>query len=184
VAHAADPFPAALLAVIALTAAPYGTLMPAIVHEAIRRQRRATLGVPGRAAGLGAVCGTLLLAARRNVRGLVRFVVVAALVAGHGTDVRWRGRGGSASLAMMVAIGLRHPGDFGLGQHEFCKTIVDDDKRGSVMSPVHPRRFSAVVAFGGLLAGVPPTASAPPNTVFAGGIACVLAALYMARHLR
>ena len=40
------------------------------------------LGFLVSAAGMGAVAGTLLLATRRNVRGLTRYIVAAALLAG------------------------------------------------------------------------------------------------------
>ena len=60
-----------VLALIALTAAPYSTLMPAVVHEAFDGNAQ-TLGFLVGAAGCGAVCGTLLLASRGNVRGLLR----------------------------------------------------------------------------------------------------------------
>jgi len=170
----------ALLAVVALTAAPYGTLMPAIVHEAFAGNAQ-TLGFLVGAAGMGAVFGTLLLAARRNVRGLVRFIVAAALVAGIALIALSWSRLLVLSLALMVAIG------FGIlvisvSVNMILQTIVDDDKRGRVMS-LYTTAFLGVVPFGGLIAGVLADRIGATNTVLAGGIACVLAALYMARQL-
>ena len=169
----------ALLAVVALTAAPYGTLMPAIVHEAFAGNAQ-TLGFLVGAAGLGAVCGTRC-SARRNVRGLVRFIVVAAFIAGIALIALSWSRWLALSLAMMAAIG------FGIlvisvSVNMILQTIVDDDKRGRVMS-LYTTAFLGVVPFGGLLAGVLADRIGATNTVFAGGIACVLAALYMARQL-
>ncbi|OGI40480.1 MAG: hypothetical protein A2V91_01765 [Candidatus Muproteobacteria bacterium RBG_16_64_10] len=62
------------------------------------------------------------------------------------------------------------------------QTIVDDDKRGRVMS-LYTTAFLGVVPFGGLIAGMLADRLGATNTVLAGGIVCVLAALYMARHL-
>ena len=105
-----------LLALIALTAAPYNTLMPAVVHEAFAGNAE-TLGYLVGAAGMGAVCGTLLLASRRNVRGLVRFIVAAALVAGSSLIALSWSRWLALSLVLMGVDRLQHPGNLGRGQH-------------------------------------------------------------------
>jgi predicted MFS family arabinose efflux permease len=62
------------------------------------------------------------------------------------------------------------------------QTIVDDDKRGRVMS-LYTAAFIGVVPFGGLIAGVLADRIGATNTVLAGGIICVLAALSMTRQL-
>ncbi len=170
----------ALLAVVAFTAAPYSTLMPAIVHEAYGGNAE-TLGFLIGAAGLGAVCGTLLLAARGNVRGLMRFIVAAALLAGGAMIALSLSRWLALSLALMVAIG------FGIlvisvSINMILQTIVDDDKRGRVMS-LYTAAFMGVVPLGGLAAGMLADHIGATRTVLAGGIVCVLAALYMARQL-
>ena len=115
------------------------------------------------------------------MRGLVRFIVVAAFIAGIALIALSWSRWLALSLAMMAAIG------FGIlvisvSVNMILQTIVDDDKRGRVMS-LYTTAFLGVVPFGGLLAGVLADRIGATNTVFAGGIACVLAALYMARQL-
>jgi MFS family permease len=169
-----------LLALIALTAAPYGTLMPAIVHEAFAGSAE-TLGYLVGAAGMGAVCGTLLLATRRNVRGLVRFIVAAALVSGGALIALSWSRLLVLSLALMVAIGFSIL-VISVAVNIILQTIVDDDKRGRVMS-LYTTAFLGVVPFGGLLAGVLADRIGATNTVLVGGIVCVVAALYMTRQL-
>ena len=106
-----------LLATVAFTAAPYNTLMPAIVHEAFGGNAE-TLGFLVSAAGMGAVAGTLLLATRRNVRGLTGFIVAAALLAGCALIAL-------SCVAAVFAVaradgGYRfwHTGDFGIDQHD------------------------------------------------------------------
>ena len=170
----------ALLAVIALTAAPYGTLMPAVVHEAFAGNAQ-TLGFLVGAAGMGAVCGTLLLATRRDVRGLVRFIVAAALVAGTALIALSWSRLLPLSLLLMLVIGFAIL-VISVSINMILQTIVEDDKRGRVMS-LYTAAFLGVVPFGGLIAGMLADRIGATNTVLAGGCACVLAALFMARKL-
>lgn len=169
-----------LLALIALTAAPYNTLMPAVVHEAFAGNAE-TLGFLVGAAGMGAICGTLLLASRRNVRGLVRFIVAAALVSGGALIALAWSRWLALSLVLMAIIG------FGIlvisvAVNIILQTIVDDDKRGRVMS-LYTAAFLGVVPFGGLIAGVLADHIGATHTLLAGGIICMLAALGMTREL-
>jgi MFS family permease len=169
-----------LLALIALTAAPYNTLMPAVVHEAFAGNAE-TLGFLVGAAGMGAIFGTLVLASRRNVRGLVRFIVAAALVSGSALIALSWSRWLALSLVLMAVIG------FGIlvisvAVNIILQTIVDDDKRGRVMS-LYTAAFLGVVPFGGLIAGVLADHVGATNTLLAGGVICVLAALCMTRQL-
>lgn len=169
-----------LLALIALTAAPYNTLMPAVVHEAFAGNAE-TLGYLVGAAGMGAICGTLLLASRRNVRGLVRFIVAAALVAGSSLIALSWSRWLALSLVLMGVIGFSIL-VISVAVNIILQTIVDDDKRGRVMS-LYTAAFLGVVPFGGLIAGVLADHLGVTNTLLAGGIICVLAALGMTRQL-
>jgi predicted MFS family arabinose efflux permease len=169
-----------LLAVVALTAAPYSTLMPALVHE-VYAGTAETLGYLVGAAGLGAVCGTLTLAARRNVRGLTRFIIAAALIAGGALVALSWSRLIALSLLLMALIG------FGLlvisvSVNMILQTIVDDDKRGRVMS-LYTAAFLGMVPLGGLMAGMLADRIGAAGTVRAGGTICVLAALFMLRRL-
>jgi len=169
-----------LLAVVALTAAPYSTLMPALVHQ-IYAGNAETLGYLVGAAGLGAVCGTLTLAARRNVRGLTRFIIAAALIAGSALVALSWSRLIGLSLLLMALIG------FGMlvisvSVNMILQTIVDDDKRGRVMS-LYTAAFLGMVPLGGLISGILADRIGAAGTVRAGGAICVLAALFMLRRL-
>ena len=133
------------------------------------------------AAGLGAICGTLLLAVRGDVRGLVRFIVASALIAGCALMALSWSRSLALSLSLMVVIG------FGIllisvSINMILQTIVDDDKRGRVMS-LYTAAFLGVMPLGGLIGGVLADHIGATNTVLMGGFVCVLAALYMTRQL-
>ena len=169
-----------LLAIIALTAAPYGTLMPAIVHEAFSGDAQ-TLGFLVGAAGLGAVSGTLLLASRSDVRGLTRFIVAAAFLAGCALIALSWSRMLPLSIALMAVIGFCIL-LISVSTNMILQTIVDDDKRGRVMS-LYTAAFLGVVPLGGLIAGALADRIGATRTVLIGGCVCVLATLYMARQL-
>ena len=169
-----------LLAIIALTAAPYGTLMPAIVHEAFGGDAQ-TLGFLVGAAGMGAVSGTLLLASRSDVRGLTRFIVAAAFIAGCALIALSWSRMLPLSIALMVVIGFCIL-LISVSTNMILQTIVDDDKRGRVMS-LYTAAFLGVVPLGGLISGALADRIGATRTVLIGGCVCVLATLYMARQL-
>ncbi len=169
-----------LLALIALTAAPYSTLMPAVVHEAFDGSAQ-TLGFLVGAAGCGAVCATLMLASRSNVRGLLRFIIAAALIAACAliglSQSRWLG----LSLVLMAAIGASILVT-SVSINMILQTIVDDDKRGRVMS-LYTVAFLGVVPLGALIAGVLADYIGATQTFLVGGIVCLSGALYLARQL-
>ena len=169
-----------LLAAVALTAAPYSTLMPAIVHEIFAGDAQ-TLGFLVGAAGMGAVAGTLVLSMRRNVRGLLRFILAAALVVGVALVALSQSRWLPASIALMSVIG------FGIlvvtvSTNMILQTIVDDDKRGRVMS-LYTAAFIGVAPLGALLAGVSADRIGATTTVCIGGAFCLVVAASIAREL-
>jgi MFS family permease len=169
-----------LLAAVALTVAPYSTLMPAVVHEVFAGNAQ-TLGFLLGAAGMGAVAGTLLLAMRRNVRGLLGFIVLAVLLAGAALIALSVSRWLPLSIALMSVIG------FGIlavnvSVNMILQTIVDDDMRGRVMS-LYTAAFLGVIPLGALVAGMAADRVGATNAVCAGGICCVLIAALIARRL-
>ena len=169
-----------LLAAVALTAAPYSTLMPAIVHEVFAGDAQ-TLGFLVGAAGMGAVAGTLLLSLRRNVRGLLRFIVTAALVVGAALVALSQSRWLPLSMALTCVIG------FGMlvvtvSTNMILQTIVDDDKRGRVMS-LYTAAFIGVAPVGALLAGMFADRIGATTVVCIGGILCVFGVAAIARQL-
>ncbi|NBX88545.1 MAG: MFS transporter, partial [Betaproteobacteria bacterium] len=169
-----------LLAAVAITAAPYNTLMPAIVHEAFAGDAQ-TLGFLVGAAGLGAVAGTLLLSMRRNVRGLLGYIVAAALAVGAALVALSLSRWLPLSIALMGVIG------FGIlvvtvSTNMILQTIVDDDKRGRVMS-LYTVAFLGVAPLGALGAGMFADRIGATVTVCAGGAACLAVAAVIAHRL-
>ncbi|OGA10660.1 MAG: hypothetical protein A2W68_02140 [Betaproteobacteria bacterium RIFCSPLOWO2_02_64_14] len=167
-----------VLALVALLATPYITLMPVLVREVFHGGAE-QMGFLVGAGGLGAVSGTLYLASRHNVRGLVRLIVYASLTAGVALVLlAWSGSVWLAA-ALIAAIG------FGIlvtsvSTNMILQTIVDDDKRGRVMS-FYTAAFLGMTPFGSLVAGSLADVVGVAVTLTLCGIACVAGAIYLAR---
>jgi MFS family permease len=133
------------------------------------------------ASGAGAVGGALYLAARRSVVGLGRTIAHAALAFGAGLVAFALSHNLALSLALLVVTG------FGMmlqmaASNTVLQTIVEDDKRGRVMS-MYTMAFMGMAPFGSLLAGGLASGIGAANTLIAGGVVCMVAALAFARQL-
>jgi len=69
------------------------------------------------------------------------------------------------------------------GSNTFLQTIVDEDKRGRVMS-FYTMAFMGMGPFGALLAGGLAQWLGAPGTVLVGGIACIGGSLLFLSRLR
>ena len=172
------------VAVVSLLATPYMTLMPALVRE-IYGGGANIMGFLVGAAGFGGVAGTLFLAARRNVRGLVGVIAWASFAAGTALALlSWPGR-------LWIAVPLLAIVGFGIlvtsvSTNMILQTIVEDDKRGRVMS-LYTAAFLGMSPLGAVAAGAIAGYVGVGPTLTAGGICCAVAGLYLAYrrpHLR
>jgi MFS family permease len=112
------------------------------------------------AMGVGALISALSLAARKNVRGLIRMIPIAAAVFGSGLI----GFGLSHAFWLsMLTVAVAGAGMMqGMAaSNTIIQTLVTEDKRGRVMS-YYTMAFMGMAPFGSLLAGslahlIPPT---------------------------
>lgn len=166
-----------LLAMTGFLATPYVALMPAFTREVLKGGAE-QMGFLMGAAGLGAVAGTLYLASRRNVRGLLTVIAYAIFGAGAALALlAWSQRVWLA-LPLLVIIG------FGIlvtsvSVNMILQTIVDDDKRGRVMS-LYTAAFLGIAPFGSLAAGAVADVIGVAATLTVGGLCCAAGALYLA----
>jgi MFS family permease len=164
------------LACVSLLATPYMTLMPVLVREVFASGAN-TMGFLVGAAGFGAVSGTLFLASRANVRGLVRIICYASIAAGAALALlSWTGN-------VWIALPLLSVIGFGIlvtsvSVNMILQTIVEDDKRGRVMS-LYTVAFLGVSPFGAIGAGALADRLGVGLTLTAGGVACAAAGLYL-----
>jgi MFS family permease len=166
-----------LLAMTGFLATPYSALMPALTREVLRGGAE-EMGFLMGAAGLGGVAGTVYLASRRNVRGLVSVIAYAIFGAGAALALLSWSKVVWLALPLLVIIG------FGIlvtsvSVNMILQTIVDDDKRGRVMS-LYTAAFLGVAPFGSLAAGAIADLVGVAATLTLGGVCCAAGALYLA----
>jgi MFS family permease len=168
-----------LLALTSLVGVPYSVLMPILATRLGGGPQ--TLGWLMAAHGVGALAGALLLATRRSVIGLGKRIGVATALFG----------GALAAFALSpwlwLSLILLPLAGFGMMQqmaasNTIVQTIVDDEKRGRVMS-FYSMAFQGMVPFGGLLGGILAGHVGAPATVLAGGLACLAGSVWFGRRL-
>jgi MFS family permease len=169
-----------VVALVSFMATPYQALMPIFAAEVFAGGAD-TLGFLIGAAGVGGIGGILCLASRRELRGLLRWIVAACGSAGAALAVFSYSTHFALSLAVMVVVGA------GIvitvnGISTITMTIVEDDMRGRVMG-FYSMAFLGMYPVGSLAAGALASWIGAAHTLAAGGIACVLGALWLAREL-
>jgi MFS family permease len=166
-------------AITSLIAMPY-VLMPVFAKDILHGDSR-TLGFLMGSVGLGAFIGALYLARRKSVQGLEKVVVVAACVFAVGTI------GFAFSRNIWLSLLLAALPGFGMmvqmaSINTILQTIVEDDKRGRVMS-LHVTAFIGIAPLGSLLAGVVAEYFGAPCTLLLSGLLSITVASIFARKL-
>jgi MFS family permease len=169
-----------LLALISLIGMPYRVLMPVFAKDVLRGGPH-TLGFLMGSSGLGALMGSIYLASRKSVLGLEKWIALATGVFGIGLIAF------SLSRVFWFSLFLIFLTSFGMmvqfaSSNTILQTIVDEDKRGRVMS-FYAMALRGMAPFGSLLAGGLAGKIGAPNTLMIGGVSCFLGALVFARKL-
>ena len=169
-----------LIGLVSLVGVPFTVLMPVFATDVLHGGAH-TLGLLMSSLGVGALGGALFLAARRSVRGLGRIILAAVTLFGLCLAGFGFSRNEWLSMALLVAAG------FGMMVHmassnTILQTIVDEDKRGRVMS-FYAMAFMGTVPLGSLLSGALAARLGAPATVVLGGALCLLGAAAFARAL-
>jgi MFS family permease len=169
-----------LLAVVSLMGASFQLLMPVFATE-ILHGSSSTFGFLMGGAGMGALLGALFLASRETVIKLGRVIPAAAGLFGSGLVLLSFTRHLPFSLVLTVMTGL------GLMVHiassnTILQTIIDDDKRGRVMS-FYTMAIMGTAPFGSLIAGSLAKIIGTPLTMLSGGLSCILGAFIFYRKL-
>jgi MFS family permease len=170
-----------LFAIVSLMGWPFTVLMP-IFAATILKGGPHTLGFLMGAVGIGALVSAISLALRRTVLGLGRMIPISTAAFGVGLILFGASRILWLSLLLMLICG------FGMMQqmaasNTIIQTIVDDDKRGRVMS-FYAVAFVGMAPFGSLLAGALAHAIGAPFTVMLSGVCCVAGAAWFATQLK
>ena len=169
-----------LLALVSLMGMPYVVLMPVFAKDVLHGGPHA-LGFLMGASGVGALVGALYLASKKSVLGLGRLIPVTASVFGAGLVAFSLSHVLVLSLLLMLVVGFGQMVQMA-SSNTILQTIVEDDKRGRVMS-FYTMAFMGMAPFGSLFAGTLASKIGAPNTLMIGGIACLFGSVFFALSL-
>ena len=168
------------VAVVSLFAVPFTVLLPVVAGETLGGGPE-TLGFLMSAIGLGALIGALYLASRSSVRGLGRIIALTAMLFGASLL--------AVSVSRLLWLSVLCLGLAGFGMmaqmassNTVLQTIVDDDKRGRIMS-LYTMAFLGVSPIGSLLAGFVADLIGANATIGLGGLASIAAGVVFAARL-
>jgi MFS family permease len=165
---------------LSLVATANTTLMPVFAKDILHGDAK-TYGFLMAAIGVGAIIGAIYLASRRSVLGLGRIIAIASGIFGVGLISF------SLSHALWLSLLLLLLTGFGMMVHmassnTILQTMVDDDKRGRVMS-LYVMAFMGMAPFGSLAGGSLAGTIGAPSTLIIGGASCILGSFLLMRKL-
>lgn len=160
-----------LIALVSLLGLPFSVLMPVFAKEVLNGGPH-TFGFLMTASGAGSLAAALYLASRKNVLGLDRIIAMSPAFFGLSIIAFSFSRSLLLSLVILVFAG------FGAmiqitSSNTIIQTVVDDDKRGRVMS-LYTMAFLGMAPFGSLIVGALAGRIGAPLSVALGGVCCLL----------
>jgi MFS family permease len=169
-----------LVGLLCLGGVPYTVLMP-VFAATILNGGPHTLGLLMTSTGAGALLGALWLASRATVKGINRNIPIAGTIFSCGllafsfSRVLWL----SAGLLVLTGFGLMV---LVASSNTLIQTIVEDSKRGRVMS-FFLMAYFGTTPFGSLVAGaVSERIGAPPTTAL-GALMCLASVAWFGTKL-
>jgi predicted MFS family arabinose efflux permease len=133
------------------------------------------------ATGVGAVAGALWLASRKSVLGLGRVIPGAACTFAVSLFAFSFSRSLVLSMALLVLVGGGMMVQMA-ASNTILQTVVDEDKRGRVMS-LYGTAFFGMAPIGSLVAGALGARIGAPATLACGAVVTFVAALLFVRKL-
>lgn len=169
-----------LIGLVSLTGLPYTVLMPVFARD-ILHGNAYTLGFLFGAVGSGALVGAIYLASRKSVLGLGRWIAIATSIFSLGLLFFSFSRNIYLSISLMLFTG------FGMmmqmaSTNTLLQTLVDDDKRGRVMS-LYVMAFMGTAPFGSFMSGTLASTIGAPYTILSSGIICLIGAIIFYKSL-
>jgi len=169
-----------LSALVSLMGLQYTVLVPIFAQEILKGGAE-TLGFLMAASGVGALAGGIYLATRKTVIGLGQIIALAPAILGIGLIAFSLSRFLPLSLFAMLLIGLGTLMQVA-ASNTFLQTIVEDDKRGRLMS-FFTMSFLGILPFGSLLGGTLTEHIGASNTLIIDGVACILGYILFTKQL-
>lgn len=169
-----------LLGLVSLMGMPYAVLMP-IFADKILGGGSDTLGYLMGASGTGALVAALILASRKRVFGLGRWVLFASIGFGASLILFSFSTSFWLSWILLVPIGFSMMTQMS-SSNTLIQSMVPDELRGRVMS-VYSMMFMGMAPLGALLAGTLAEMLGAPVTVAVGGAVCIIGAVIFSIRL-
>ena len=169
-----------VLAVVSLLGAPFTVLMPIFADKILHAGPRG-LGLLMSANGVGSLIGSLLLASRRGLTGLGRWIVFSS--AGFGAALVLF----SQSRSFLLSLLLMAPAGFFIfyettASNTLIQAMSPNALRGRAIG-ILSMVILGVAPFGALVAGFLAQHFGAPLTVAVAGLACILGALVSSLNL-
>ena len=169
------------LAAIGIVSAPYVVLMPMIAGQTLGGGAH-TLGFLMAASGVGALVCAVRLVLRTTIVGLGRLMAMAVAAFAAGCALLGFSQWFWLSMPLMAVTG------YGLmyqivATNTIVQTIVEDDKRGRVMS-FYTIALLGSAPIGSLLSGLLAARIGVQPTFVVSGLACGLATVWFWKQLR
>lgn len=139
-----------LLAVISFLSGAQSVMMPVLARVVFSGDAH-TLGLIQASIGAGALCSALLLASRKTVVGLGKWIVVAVCLFGAALITISLVHSFPLALFVLIFVGggvMAHMA----ATNTLVQTVIDDKMRGRVMA-FYVMSFTGTMPFGSLLAG-------------------------------
>ncbi|GAB3537429.1 MFS transporter [Pontibacter brevis] len=160
-----------IVALLSLFGMPFSVLLPVFARDILHGGAN-TLGYLMGASGLGALIGAMFLAQRKTVVGLGK-VIVGMMVLFGSSLIAF-----SFSTMLVLSLLLMLFSGFGMivsmaSCNTLLQTIVDDDKRGRVMS-LYATAFMGMAPIGSMLAGAVAEHIGVAYTLAGCGLLCAL----------
>ncbi len=162
-----------LLALVSFVGVPYTVLIPVFAGKVLGGGPH-TLGWLMASSGCGALLAAIWLASRKSVLGLGRAIPTGTAVFGAGLLAFSYTRSTALGMTALAAAGAGFMIQLA-ASNTIVQTIVDDDKRGRVMS-FFMMAFFGPAPFGSLLAGRLADGIGAPATLRLAGLCCLAGA--------
>ncbi|MEH2361210.1 MFS transporter [Nostoc sp.] len=157
------------------------TILVPVIAEQVLKGGAETLGFLMAASGVGALTGGIYLATRQTILGIGKLIALAPAILGIGLIAFSFSRFLPLSLFTMLFVGLGTILQIA-ASNTFLQTIVEDDKRGRLMS-LYTMSFLGMIPVGNLLGGLLASHIGASNTLIIDGIVCILGSIIFSRQL-
>lgn len=171
--------PILLLALFGFGGMAYSTLLPVFVKTIGGNAN--TLGYLSSASALGSIVGTAILATRKSVIGLGKLALVSSFIYGAALLAFGFANNLFFALPVLAVLGATMMLQMGCC-NTILQTVVDDERRGRVMS-LFTMAYMGTVPIGSLVAGVVATHLGFHSMLFACSAYCLFVAVIFTRQM-